>query len=292
MGRLIGARSDYAFISLEVRFHAARKGLAELVMGQSDLDDFLEKCRGFWFKRGMKGNRGLQRIVSEDDLDAALDRFEDAYYEDRVVASRRLAHDLLDPVVEAQGKRAWVEVSGPNIRSGPGLLRIFPEARFVHMMRDGRAVAASIVHKESMTNDPMKALRKHWHERVRDSDLAARKMPEESILLMRLERLTAEDREESYRRLVDFLGSDDPGMKAYFDDEISATASHHGQWRERLDDEDAERVDRTYAKLLRQLHRDGATSVPSLDEIGGGSTGITRSAALGRILRAPLRTRR
>lgn len=269
MGRLVGAHPDFAFVPLEVRFHAAKKGLSDLAVGESSLEEFLAKCRGFWFERGMKGNRGLQRIVSREDLEAALERFEAGYAEDPVGASRRLTHDVIDPVARAEGKRSWVEVSGANIRSGPGLLRLFPRAKFVHMVRDGRAVAASVLHKDSMTDDPMRALLKHWEPRIRDSDASVRRMPAGSVLYMRLEDLAADAREESYARLVEFLEcGDDPAMRVYFDSEISPAAAHHGAWRERLSDEDAERVDRAYAKLLRQLHDDGVASAPSPAEIG------------------------
>jgi hypothetical protein len=269
MGRLIGAHPEFAFVPLEARFHAAKKGLADLASGDSSLDEFLAKCRGHWFARGMKGNRGLQEIVSRDELESALERFESDYPGDPLGASRRLTREIIDPVARAQGKRSWVEVSGANIRSGPSLLKLFPRAKFVHMVRDGRAVAASVLHKDSMTDDPMRALLKHWHPRIRDSDASVRRMPPGSVLYMRLERLAADAREESYARLVDYLEcGDDPAMRAYFDNQISPAAAHHGEWRERLSEEDAERVDRAYAKLLRRLHEEGNASAPSPQEVG------------------------
>ena len=40
------------------------------------------------------------------------------------------------------GKPSWVDISGPNLPSAVVLAQLFPDARFINMVRDGRAVTA------------------------------------------------------------------------------------------------------------------------------------------------------
>ncbi len=268
MGQLIAADPHYHLIPLEVRIHAAGSGLPDLLAGRASMDKFLRRVRGFWWERGARNHRGLKLIVERDELDAALDEFQAAFDADRLGASGRLVRRLLDPVADRAGKPYWAEVSGRNIGSSPTIHQLFPQAKFVHMFRDGRSVAASIVNKDSMTTDPMIALR-HWNRRVRAADAAVRDVPSEKVLFMRLDDLTALDRDASFERLTRFIGVDDDApMRAYFDAQVSSEAAHVGKWRERLPEDDARRIERVYGRVLRDLHRDGITWVPSPEEAG------------------------
>ena len=57
---------------------------------------------------------------------------------------------VLDWLTARLGKRMWVERSGASIRLVPVLARWFPDARFVHLCRDGRDTAMSMrVHPSS-----------------------------------------------------------------------------------------------------------------------------------------------
>lgn len=268
MGALISADPHYHLIPLEVRIHAAGSGLPDLLSGRASMGRFLRRVRGFWWERGADNHRGLKRLVERDELDAALDDFQAGYDDDRLGASRRLVRRLLDPVAERAGKPYWTEVSGRNIGSSPTILQLFPEAKFVHMFREGRSVVASILNKDSMTNDPMIALR-HWNRRIRAADAALRELPSEKVLFMRLEDLSTLDRDTSFERLVNFIGLEDAApMRNYFDTKVSSEAAHFGKWRERIDEADARRVERVYGRVLRDLHRDGITWVPSPEEAG------------------------
>lgn len=57
---------------------------------------------------------------------------------------------VLDWLAGRLGKRMWVERSGASIRLVPVLARWFPDARFIHLCRDGRDTAMSMrVHPAS-----------------------------------------------------------------------------------------------------------------------------------------------
>jgi hypothetical protein len=265
MGRLIGADPRYLWIRTEVRFHASPGGLPDLCAGRTTLDEFLERMRGRWWKRGARQNQGLQRLVEPDRYEDILAGFSESFERDRIEASRQLVRALLDPVAEGGGKPAWVEITGDVIHEAPFLLRLCPGAKFINMVRDGRAVAAGMLRKVDLTDDPMRALKK-WERMVLAAEEGLSALPAGRAITVFLDDLTAFDREATFERLVEFLDTEDPGpMRAYFDEEISAERANVGRWRERMAPADARKVDRRYRRLVRRLHRDGITWAPLPD---------------------------
>jgi hypothetical protein len=268
MGRLVAADPRYHLIRVEARFHAAGGGLPDLLAGRVSMEDFVQECRGHWWRRGLRQGRGLQVVADPQTLESALDEFQESYAGDPWGASRRLVRAVLDPAAEQNGKPSWAEVTGPNIGSAPTLQRLFPNARFINMVRDGRAVVAGIINKTDMTDDPLRALGT-WEKRIRAADAAMREMPRGSVLVVSLDDLVALDREGTFQRLADFLELDDPQpMRSYFDKTISAERANFGRWRERMPPPEARRIDRRYRRLLRTLHRDGVSWVPEPQDGG------------------------
>jgi Sulfotransferase family len=262
MGRLLGAHPRYALIEVEARFHGATGGLCDLLDGRTELDAFVDRCLGMWWRRGLRQHRGLHVIIGRTQLEAALEEFRAGFVEDGWEAGRRLVHAVLDPSAERAGKPAWVDLSGSNIKSAPTLVKLFPGAKFVHMVRDGRAVAAAILRKRDMTDDVAQAL-DHWETRIRRSHAGLQGMPAGSVLTILLDDLTAHDRERTYGRLVEFLEMEDDGpMRRYFERTISADRAHVGRWRQRIAPADARWVDRRYRRLVRKLRREGIDWIP------------------------------
>lgn len=270
LGRLVAADPRYHLIGTEARFHSFKEGLPDLLAGAVAMDRFLELLRGHWWRRGYRNSQGLHRIADEAQREAALERFEGDFAGDSWDASRALVRAILDPAAERAGKPAWVEVTGWNVQSAPTLLRLFPNAHFVNMVRDGRAVVAGHLKKKSLTDDPEEALL-HWRRRIRAADLAIRRLPPGRALTVYLDDLVAGDREGTFRRVCDFLEiGDRSAMRRYFDAEISAEAAHLGAWRERMPPPDARRIDRRYRKLVRELRRAGIDWVPEPEDAGLG----------------------
>lgn len=257
MGRMLDTHPRYAWIRTEARFHAQEGGLPDLHAGRIEMSEFLANMRGRWYVRGANQRQGLQRVAEREELEAALGEFERGFGADHDGASRRLIARLLDPFAERAGKPAWVEITGQVIEEAPFLGRLFGEARFINMVRDGRAVVAGTLKKVDLTDDPMVALRK-WERMVSAAQEAIQSMPDGLVLTVFLDDLTAHDRDATFARVVDFLEIDDPApMREYFDREISAERAHVGAWRERMAPADVRKVDRHYRRLIRRLRREG-----------------------------------
>ena len=263
MARLIGAGPRYHRVRTEARFHAWEGGLPDLVAGRTTLAEFAERMRGHWWQRGANRRQGLHRICGREVFDSALERFEGSFAADPHAASRELVDALLGHEARERGKPAWVEATGGTVEHAAFLRDLFTRARFVNMVRDGRAVVAGTLKKVNLTDEPGRALDR-WEAMVRAAQRSSDELPDGTILSVFLEELAAHDRERSFARLVAFFELEDPApMREYFDREISAERAHVGGWRERMAPADARRVDRRYRRLVRRLRRQGLTWVPS-----------------------------
>ncbi len=189
---LLDRHSRFHGVPIECRFHCNPKGLADLVQGRTDPDDFLRKLRGYWWHRVRIGERayvkakwralgrgrvrGLRTIVDREVFAAAADRFERAHGDDLLGASRTLFYDLLGPLAERAGKPVLVEMSCFTIAAADGLARIFPEARFVHSVRDGRDSGSSKVSLRQKPHHPIDVSSgiEFWADRLRQAERGVR----------------------------------------------------------------------------------------------------------------------
>jgi hypothetical protein len=165
----------------------------------------------------------------------------------------------------------------------PAIVRAFPEARFVHMIRDGRDVAASLVGLGWLRDDPQAgtdevggAFGNHarfWVEPGREADFAAasevvraawvwrryasvarehlRARPGQGIEI-RYEDLI-DDSAGCARRLADFLGADDHVDTLVDTISNTVSASPRGRWRRELNAQQLAEVRTEAGGLLDEL---------------------------------------
>ena len=158
-------------------------------------------------------------------------------------ASRTLFYDLLQPLADEAGKPVLVEMSCFTIAAADGLARIFPEARFVHSVRDGRDSGSSKVSLRQKPHHPTDVVSgiEFWADRLRQAEEGVRGLSRGRP------RPAARDQPRRARRsptaraptpsCCEFLGVDDePAMREFFDAEMSADAAHRERWRKGLDE--------------------------------------------------------
>ena len=262
IGPLVAAHPRYHLIETELRFHAVAGGLPDVLEERISTQEFID---GIWrdqWQRGGKRPQGLHRVIERADLEAALERFREELADDRWGAARRLVRAVADPLAERAGKPAWVELTGRCVIFAPTLLKVFPRARFINIVRDGRAIAGGHLKKIDMTDDPIEALVR-WERMIRASHAGMEAAPPGTVLRIKLDDLVHDDREGTFRRVVDFLEIDDPEpMSRYFNRRIHAEKAHVGKWRERMPPPEARRVDRRYRRMIRRMRRDGIDWIP------------------------------
>ncbi len=275
INNLIGHSSRYARVPVEARFHVNPHGLPDLIAGRVELDEFLRKLRGFWWRRIRAGEvapailrsvalgrkeRGLYKIVPQERFDAAVEEFEGAYRSDQLGASRNLFLDLLWPLAAEARKPGLTEMSCFSIAQAPTLLRLFPDAKFVHSIRDGRDAGASKVSKRQKRvhpRDGWEGLR-WWEGRLREIERGVRDVPPDRLHAISLDELVGKDREAAYAGLMEFLRLDDePEIRGYLDRQVTPQASHRGRWRDRLSEADQLALAEEYGRTLERIDAEG-----------------------------------
>jgi len=146
-------------------------------------------------------------------------------------AARAFADSLLGEYARARGKTRWAEKTPDNVQYMEFLLEVFPDARWVYVVRDGLDVAASTSliprerrgisewHEENlpigfalaMTNTPFSALLRwrHWNAMVE------RALYGREHFRLTYERLVSEP-EPTLRELMAFIGEPfDPAILRY-----------------------------------------------------------------------------
>ena len=268
VAKLLGRSADLAAIPVECRFHAEDRGFPGLLSGAVSKRAFMRRMRGFWWKGFQRSRlRGLHRFVDRERFDAALERFDERFDADPEEACRQLFLDLL--WFRAERKRAWgiVEQSTDVVAQGAVLARLFPEARFVHVVRDGRDASASRVAQTRWLIYPRTRRQgiNWWEKRMRRIAAGIEAIPPERLMEISIDELVATRGPQALAPLADFVGvARGYRVRRYYKSRMSAERANQGRWRRGLSKRRADDLDRRYVEALERLEAAGLTSAPLL----------------------------
>ncbi len=119
---------------------------------------------------------GLKSIVDISDTRATIEAIVDFYL--RQTHPYKTSADV------------WIDHTPDNFKYHSSLKALFPEARFIHIVRDGRAVSASIRHLDWGPNNAYTASR-HWADRLHQA-LNVEAAEESNCLRVYFEQLVSE----------------------------------------------------------------------------------------------------
>jgi hypothetical protein len=147
------------------------------------------------------------------------------------------------------GKPRWGDKRPGYVEYIPALLRLFPDAQLVHLIRDGRECVGSLKQMPWFTQDSYAAIAT-WIDAIDAGRRAARRLCPGSFFELQYERLVA-DPGGQLTRLCEFLGEEyHPAMakphklarvavpeRARWHDRTrqAVTTARSGSWRERLE---------------------------------------------------------
>jgi hypothetical protein len=157
-----------------------------------------------------------------------------------------------------------------TIAAADGLAQIFPEARFVHSVRDGRDSGSSKVSLRQKPHHPTDAISgiEFWADRLRQAEEGVRGLSpadRERLHVISLDELVWSDREAAYAELCEFLGvADEPAMREFFEQEMNADAAHRERWRKGLSDAEQAEIVGLYEQALDRLEAEGYHCAPVL----------------------------
>ena len=227
------------------------------IMGRSSFDLFSSRIHGRWWSEiGKKGNqRGLIQGISLDVLEKALKNFESSHKNDPKEASRDFFYSLSSAQINSNEIAYFGDSTPTNMINAKYIYKIFPEAKFINMIRDGRDVALSVSKERWGPATPETAL-VWWERRIVHAHNSLAQIPQNSKIELRLEDLVVHQREESYSILLTFLGLEDhPTMRKYFDEQMLPEKMHSGEWQNQV--KNPEKFGMTYQKILRRLRKKG-----------------------------------
>jgi hypothetical protein len=149
------------------------------------------------------GDFGLDPTVLRERV-AALDR-------DRPADVLRAFYELY---AEQQGKPRWGDKTPIYVTAMRPIARTLAEARFVHLIRDGRDVAVSRRRRGMGVGKPMADTARRWRKRIEDARHDARRL-RGRYLELRYEDLVANP-EPALRRICELVELEfDPAMLAH-----------------------------------------------------------------------------
>jgi hypothetical protein len=180
-----------------------------------DVEAFLDDLRDPWLTRWLAGWR-----LSEDDFRRRL-------VESDVGSYREAVRAMFALYAERQGKPRFVDKTPNYVLDLGCLASVFPEARFLHLVRDGRDVALSLRAQDWGPNSIVYSAW-FWSERVESGRAAGRALGPERYLEVHYEDVVR-DTEGAVREICRFASIDfEPAMLGYAEraDEVIGSAPY------------------------------------------------------------------
>lgn len=264
VSKILGSHSSYRKVPNEARFHTDPGGYPDVLAGRTGPDLFAYRLRHHWwrnFEARRLSFRGLHRYVPRRRLDAATASFLHRFDLEPEAALRQLFFDLLWPLATEWSKSGLIEQSCDTVAAAGTLATLFPEARFVHVVRDGRDVAASRVEQARWLTYPRTIDQglEWWEARIRRIDAGVRAAGAGRVHAVSLDDLvTDEGRRRSYTQLRRFAGLPaEREMLDYFQGRVKVRNAHTERWRDAVPAHRQGEVDGRYRRILDDLEADG-----------------------------------
>ena len=148
---------------------------------------------------------------------------------------------------------------------------LFPEARFIHVVRDGRDVAASRVGQARWLAYPrtMHQGLEWWESRIRRIEDGIRAVGRDRVHEVSLDDLVSGNRRKrTYRKMRQFAGlRNEDAMLGYFSRRVKVRNAHAERWREDVPARHHADVDARYDEILDRLEADGVGCVSLLRRV-------------------------
>lgn len=253
-------------LSLEESAKGIKNNLSVRVITLIKRDDVLKSKEGqlfrkrlfgpWWSETGKAGKpRGLVQAIDLKVLEDAYQQLLTEFSKNGPAASRDFFYTLATAQVKKPDVHSFGDSTPINMMHAARLHKLFPEAKFVNVIRDGRDVALSVTKENWGPNDPYEAL-SWWANRVLKSARALAQIPQERRFEMRLENLVTISREATFSSYMKFLQlPEDVAVRKYFNKEVSPDRLHQGRWKSEV--ENPNKFNSKYMKILEKLERQG-----------------------------------
>ena len=269
-GKLLSRHTEVTLAKpVEIKFLTGGTGLIDLyrdpwisragklnLLPNGNFTKFKSSVEKKWWNRESKdGSRsGLHKGINRDVWEDLVAQLEHELQRDRLGACRRFMRSFIDIQKFESGSKLWADTTPTNLIRKDEISQLLPGARFLHVIRDGRDVASSIVRENWGPNTHMEGLR-WWKARVR-AIINQCQRGDSRVLHIWLEDLVEDRRNESLLSLMNFLGLQcESRFARYFNDEVIPARLHRNRWVNEV--ENLEEFNKSYQKFLQQLMKKG-----------------------------------
>ena len=270
VAKILNNHSHFRKVPNEARFHTDPGGFPDVIAGRTSPELFVWRLRHHWYRNfepARRSFRGIHRYVPKSRLNAASDAFLRRVGDEPEAACRQLFFDLLWPLVAERANSGLIEQSCDVVAEAPTLGRLFPEAKFLHVVRDGRDAAASRVGQLRWLAYPrsIKQGLEWWEARIRRIDAGAAGVEPGRVYSVSLDELVGGDRRRTYRMMRRFAGlRNEASMLDYFQSRVKDRNAHLERWRASVPEGRQPEVDRLYRQTLERLSDDGVHCAAAL----------------------------
>lgn len=273
VAKILNNHSHFRKVPNEARFHTDPGGLPDVLAGRTSPDLFAWRLRRHWYRNFEPARlsfRGLHRYVPRARLEAASAAFLRRFRDEPEAACRQIFFDLLWPLATEEAKAGLIEQSCDVVAEAPTLAGLFPEARFVHVVRDGRDAAASRVGQAGPLTRPrsMRQGLEWWEQRIRRIDEGVRGVEPGRVYPVSLDELVGGERRRAYRLLRRFAGlRNEAAMLDYFQGRVRDRNANLERWRSSVPARKQAEVDARYREILDSMLSDGVHCAAILDRV-------------------------
>jgi Sulfotransferase family len=246
-------------VPVAARFHSDPWGIPALLHGRIGVEDFTARLR----------SSDIAGRIAGDRLDQGLAALRGRYDAEPLEACRELLWALFGDLAGDSGQ-ALVEASPGNLVEAQTLMRLVPEARFVHVARDGRDVAAAAVGSDPGVSRIPAGLA-WWAGEMREIEHGVRGEEDGSPFAIPPDRLAVVVLDElagagaAYAQLCNRVGLGEDGEgTAPVHRALDASAIGRGRWRTRSRGLARWWITRRYQRILDGLEDEGNHAAPLL----------------------------
>ena len=209
----------------------------DLLHRRQYFDEFVNKIWEKWWEIDAPAPHGpgLHVGIDKKDLQRLLDNYSKNIKRNPIQQARKFMESFINLQKDRKGEKYWAETTPMNISYSHRLTKLFPEAKFIVIRRDPRDVIASLLAKDWGPNTSMEGIA--WIEaRLRSDNHALRAVEPSKVLTIYLEDLVSNAPEETYLKLLDFLGlQDEPALRKFHSTKMTPENASSGRWKNEID---------------------------------------------------------
>lgn len=206
---LLGKHSKfYSSTPSELHLLTAPEGLLDS-FEKNNIENFNNEINNKWYIKNGEGV-GLYHSINKENMNKILKEFNENFYKDSKNTVRDFYINLFKNQNLFDSSKTYLGDSNPsNIRYSDKINKIFPEAKFIHMFRDGRDAAYSMYKRRHNFNLPgnkteFDAL-DFWYDRTVQSFSALNNLNPDQYISIRFEDFVFNERTKYFITILNFL---------------------------------------------------------------------------------------